>query len=230
MKYLLQAGNWMQKEKRTITLSDYPYMLCLYENLNTPPKDDYIPIGTVEYIQRFAEISNIILPPNISYPRQLQKYLKRSIWLDTFQNVDPSLFVKPIRTKVFTGAIKSNITENVHPNTSVWVSEPINLINEYRFYIIDKTIVGYSRYDDNDNPDESIDITSIHQMINDYTEAPIGYSIDIGITDNQETILIECNDGYALGLYPWGNMTNEKYVELITKRWNEILHIVCDQQ
>jgi hypothetical protein len=61
-------------------------------------------------------------------------------------------------------------------------------------------------------------------MICDYADQPIGYSIDVGInSDSGETVLIEVNDGWALGLYPWGNMSNESYVDLITKRWKQII-------
>jgi hypothetical protein len=65
-------------------------------------------------------------------------------------------------------------------------------------------------------------LNSVKQMIAVYTESPIGYTLDVGPIDNK-TILIEVNDGWSLGLYPWGTMTNDKYVELITKRWCEIV-------
>lgn len=223
MKYLLQHGDWMRKEKMTVIMPDLPRQVCAYENLVNLPTDDYIPIGTVEYITKFAELFNITLPANISYPFTLRQYLKRLIWKDQYQNVEPNLFVKPTKTKTFTGDIKSNITEYINPTEMVWVSDPIIILNEYRFYINNQEIVGHSRYDATENPDIEPDIELVNRMIKDYTDQPIGYSIDIGIMNKNETVLIEVNDGWALGLYPWGNMTNEKYLKLITDRWKEII-------
>ena len=73
------------------------------------------------------------------------------------------------------------------------------------------------------------DIDSVKQMIAAYNESPIGYTLDVGPVDNK-TLLIEVNDGWSLGLYPWGTMTNDKYVELITKRWCEIIHGIGEKE
>jgi len=224
--YLLQQGDWMRKEKMAVTMPDLPHLLCTYENLFSIPKDDYIPVGTVEYTTKYAELNDIKLPENITYPSTLDYYLKRLIYQDTFKNVQSNLFVKPLTTKTFTGDIKSKLTEYVNPDETVWVSETINLINEYRYYIIDHTIAGYSRYDSTDNEDIIPDPNVIQSMITDYTDQPIGYCIDVGIIDKNETVLVEVNDGWSLGLYPWGNMTREKYVELITRRWKEIISTI----
>lgn len=34
-----------------------------------------------------------------------------------------------------------------------------------------------------------------------FSDAPNGYGIDFGVTDDGRTLLIEVNDGYALGSY-----------------------------
>ena len=46
-------------------------------------------------------------------------------------------------------------------------------------------------------------------------------SIDIGVTDKNETIVIECNDAYALGAY---GLTDVDYAKFISARWAQILH------
>jgi len=35
--------------------------------------------------------------------------------------------------------------------------------------------------------------------------------------------LVEVNDGWSLGFYPWGTMSDQKYLDLITLRWKQIL-------
>lgn len=218
--YLLQSGSILSKEKTAVRLGSEPYVYWAFNDLTQCPHHDYIPIGSVEFVTEFCKVSKINLPNNISYPDELHLFLNRQVWQDTFSNVESELFVKPIETKLFTGGIKQSLTEQVDPGTKVWVSEPIKLTSEFRCYIINAKMVGYSRYDDGDN-EEMFNVNVINQMIDAYATAPAGYAIDVGIVNNQ-TVLIEVNDGWSLGLYPWGTMTNQKYVELITKRWKQI--------
>ena len=56
--------------------------------------------------------------------------------------------------------------------------------------------------------------------IAEYEDAPAGYSIDFGITDDNRTLLIECNDGWSLGNY---GLEPSKYCRLLGKRWHELM-------
>lgn len=222
MIYLLQAGEWMQKERGAVLRTDLPRASCAYEHLETLLPDEYVPIGTVEYVRRYCELNNIQLPSNISYPTELAKYLKREVYQTTFERAPDHFFVKPRRTKVFTGLIKNQLTETVYVSEPVWCSEPVVLTSEYRYYIIEGNVVGYSRYDDSDEDDAEPDIAYVEQMAKDFTLAPVGYTLDIGMVAG-EPVLVEVNDGWSLGLYPWGTMQPARYVELITRRWQQIL-------
>lgn len=223
MRYLSQSGDYMRKEKSAIVRTELPCVASWYDELSNLEEDDYIPVGTVEFVKEYCRIKNITLPNNISYPIELVNFLNRSIWQSSYAMVKDYQFVKPRNTKVFTGAIKKDITETVDDDEPVWASDPVAFTAEFRFYIIDKEIVGYSRYDDGDGDDGiKPNVNTVKQMVAEYTESPIGYSIDVGIVYDK-TVLVEVNDGWSLGLYPWGTMTNDKYVELITKRWCEII-------
>lgn len=221
MIYLLQHGDYLRKEKFAVTRTDLHRVVCQYENLSTLDGDEYVPVGTVEFVKEYCRIKNITLPDNISYPVELVNFLSRSIWQSSYSLVQDHQFVKPRSTKVFAGAIKRDITETVSDDEPVWVSDPTAFTAEFRFYIIDREIAGYSRYDDGDDDDVKPNVNTVRQMIAEYGSAPIGYSIDVGLVYDK-TVLIEVNDGWALGFYPWGTMTRDKYVELITQRWAEI--------
>jgi hypothetical protein len=220
MKYLLQKGDFMMKEKRSIKMLNLSFDLVAYEDLEkyTEP---YVPVGTVEFTNHYCALNKISLPENISYPPELTKYLGRNIRQDIFENVKDEEFVKPIQTKLFTGAIKRDLTERVENNTKVWVSDPVEFAAEYRCYVIDGKVVAHSRYDDGD--DEILfDYYVVDEMTKSYYNQPIGYSIDVGVS-NGKTVLVEVNDGWSLGLYRWGNMTDSLYVELISRRWQQIM-------
>ena len=49
MRYLLQSGDWMRKEKSALTRTIIPHTIgsSTYEGLSDLKYDDYIPIGTV---------------------------------------------------------------------------------------------------------------------------------------------------------------------------------------
>lgn len=232
--YFLQRGDVLLREKFAIKTLNLSSEFCTYDDiwdkrnklniLDSIPQN-YIPVGSVEFIKQYADIFEIDLPKNISYPECLQKYLKRDLRKGVFVDANNWEFVKPQSTKKFTGAIKANLnlTECVASCEPVWISEPMAFDAEFRYYVVDGKIVGHSRYDDFEN-DLYADENVVRQMISDYVDQPVGYSIDVGINcDNGETVLIEVNDGWALGLYPWGNMSNESYVDLITKRWKQII-------
>lgn len=220
--YLLQQEDVLRKEKNIILFGEHPHVSVSYNNLDSAElKSNLIPIGSVEFVTKYCSLHNIALPKNKSYPIELVSFLKRKIRQGTFGSTLETEFVKPIKTKLFTGAIKKEITESVENDEPVWISDVVQFIAEFRCYVIDGQLVGYSRYDDSEeviNFDDSV----VNSMIEKYTSQPIGYSIDIGIVKD-ETVLVEVNDGWSLGYYPWGTMTSQKYVELITKRWNQIL-------
>jgi hypothetical protein len=218
VKYLFQQGDILTKEKSAIRRQGLPFDVCHYDKIELS-SNNYIPVGSVEFVTKYCQIHNIPLPDNISYPIQLVSYLGRKIRQGSFGSALLHEFVKPKSTKTFTGGIKHIIPEQVDDLEPVWIADPVEFTSEFRFYIIDKEIVGYSQYDD--GTEAQPDTTIVEEMVQQYKDQPIGYSIDIGVVDSK-TQLIECNDGWSLGFYPWGTMTESKYIELITKRWLQI--------
>ena len=59
----------------------------------------------------------------------------------------------------------------------------------------------------------------IKRAVRDYKTAPAGYSLDFGVTDTDKTLLIEVNDGYALGSY---GLFHVDYAKLLAARWAEL--------
>jgi hypothetical protein len=59
----------------------------------------------------------------------------------------------------------------------------------------------------------------IRATLGAYQNAPAGYSADFGVTDDGRTLLVEVNDGYALGN---GGLVANLYAELLKARWEEI--------
>ena len=56
MRYLLQSGDYMRTEKLAISRTTSPRIACSYDELSNLEGDDYIPVGTVEYIHEYCRV------------------------------------------------------------------------------------------------------------------------------------------------------------------------------
>lgn len=219
-KFLVQSGDIMIRERRCALSYEGHVSFSDFNSLDQH-LGDFIPVGSVEFTREFARLNGIALPEWQTYPPSLQIFAGRRLWKGTFSDAEMDDFVKPLRTKAFTGDIKSQINEAVDPREPVWISDPVEFKAEFRYYVLDRAIVGFSRYDDKDEEISPPEKDRVQIMIDSYEGQPIGYSIDVGIID-KGAVLVEVNDGWSLGYYPWGNMTPRSYVDLIEARWKQI--------
>ena len=65
-----------------------------------------------------------------------------------------------------------------------------------------------------------IDPLVIDNMIKDFTDCPSAFSLDVGLTDDGRTLLVEVNDYWALGSY---GLEGKDYALLCARRMREIL-------
>lgn len=62
----------------------------------------------------------------------------------------------------------------------------------------------------------------VNRVIEAYVDAPAGCAIDMGVTSGGRTLLVEVNDGYALGCY---GMDSVAYALLLAARWAELVGV-----
>lgn len=200
--------------------------------------DEVLPVGSVEFVHEFMDVAGIARPEPLSYPEKLRRFLQRHIVQTTAGEVQGFCFVKPVATKLFDGFIyepmadeksmdahtreNHDIFVRLDPKEPVWVSEIIDIASEYRFYIHGKRIVGSARYDQSDmSYPWTPDLPTVKSMI--YTlglDHP--YCLDVGISKQGETFLIEANDAYAIGYYREA-MASSIYLEFLRDRWKSIV-------
>jgi hypothetical protein len=178
-----------------------------------------VPIGSVEFCMNMLKDKNISSPKPIDYPEQLLKFTKREIRLCAYKEIPKDVFVKPFNTK--------QNQEDFTDDTLVWVSPFLdNLLAEWRVYVLHNEIIGYARYDGNNN-----DLVLSHEQIqelnhwikNEWTgkDKPIGFALDVAQNKDNELILIEVNDGWALGYYK-GTCSVTDYAKLLIARWQAV--------
>lgn len=218
-------------------LSDTPYRRASIDDvLNETYSADLIaevPIGSVEFVRAVFKRNQMTEPYWETYPAELTGFLKRAITKTTLADLDwnQTQFIKPAKTKLFTGFVlggpgvdspELSTVLTLDKSTEVYSAEVIHLQSESRAYIRNGRILGMSRYDDGPDDAPCANPAVVEEMIQAFGEsAPAAYSLDVGVDTSGDTVLIEANDFWALGLYP-GGITPQTYFNAAYARWWQI--------
>lgn len=173
--------------------------------------------------------------PEICYPEELEPFLGRRVWRSMINAVstcagDWPVFVKPVRSKLFTGRLVASAKDLVGcgmcgEDAEVYCSEPVALVAEWRCFVMRGQILDVRPY--RGNWRASFDSMVIEGAVAAYSSAPAGYGMDFGVTEDGRTLLVEVNDGYALGSY---GLEHHAYARLLSARWAELAGVEdpCD--
>lgn len=209
----------------------------IYDRVN---REDIV----LDYIEQCKSIfSKFGVEPSIpDYPDVLKPFLGRKIWKDTINSISRSeekwsggYFVKPVRNKVFTGKIISSISDlvgcgNYSEDYDVLVSEPLDICAEWRCFILYDEIVDVRPYGllldiSRKSYKYHYDFKVLDSMLEafiSWEKRPTACSLDICVTKDGQTLLVEINDVYALGCY---GLASIFYAKLISARWSELLGV-----
>ena len=169
-----------------------------------------------------------VKPPRIDYPESLKEYLGREVWrcpIDSISEADLPLFIKPENEKELSGIVAQRMSElenylsrgNDYP---VLCSEPVEFVSEERLFLRYGELIGVRHY--SGDHDVWPDVDTTNDVIRAYTDAPAGCAIDLGVTKDDRTVLVEVNDGFALGCY---GMDSIAYALLLAARWAELVGV-----
>ena len=193
-------------------------------DLSDSKKEDIV-VGGVGTIHSHLSKLGIDVP-NIDYPEELGKYLGRRVWSTFFDEVRNNsnlwpVFVKSFNQKEFTGFVVNNsmdlLKASCSETTPVWCSEIVNFKAEWRCFVRYGKVVDVRPYSGDWRL--NFDYKVVEDIVSDFKNCPRGCAIDIGVTDSGETLLIEVNDGYALGSY---GLNCIDYAKLLSARWSEL--------
>lgn len=214
----------------------YHFLNEIYDDI---ARDDIV----LDYIDQCREVFRKfgVEPSLPDYPDVLQSFLGRKIRYDTIDHFssDESLwtkgyFVKPVKEKVFTGTIVHSIRDLIgcgssYENYEVMISEPIDIAAEWRGFIrYDRPLDlrPYSLLSDNHERTSlayHYDFAEVNRMMDAFRtwkDRPAACSMDICCTKDGRTLLVECNDAYALGCY---GLNDILYAQFISARWSQLL-------
>jgi len=168
------------------------------------------------------------VPSVPTYPEALHRFLGRKIWTSTIDRIasEPEewpVFVKPLGdAKKFTGVLVRGTGDlvgcgDMSFDTPVWCSEPITLLREWRCFLRYGKILDVRPYTGNWRT--AFDPRVIEDAVQSWPEMPRGCGVDFGVDAEGRTVLVEVNDGFALGAY---GLPPLLYARLLSARWTEL--------
>lgn len=199
-----------------------------------------LPVGSVEFVREAMRVAGIVEPENLSYPEVLRHELRREVKSMRAGSVLGQWFVKPERTKAFTGFVFDTMQDPaalsehdreqheaflaMGPEDRVWVSEPVKFAAEWRHYVLDGLPIGFERYDsdgaDHVTPPNPLWLARLISKFN-AAQGVAAYAIDVGRFEGGEAALVEVNDGWAVGLYGQC-LAPRVYLDFLGARWAQI--------
>jgi hypothetical protein len=166
-------------------------------------------------------------------PASIAEFAGRSSWSSTMAEVRSQfaapdaipVFFKPLPhdTKLFNGTLARRFrdliaTAHLPPTLPVLCASVVDFVSEYRVFILHGEAIGCRHYKGDFRlfPDFSV----VDAAIAKFTESPAACAMDFGVTRDGRTLLVEVNDGYALGCY---GLNEVRYAKMIEARWRELV-------
>jgi hypothetical protein len=198
-----------------------------FQNISDVSNDPTnIVVGSVETCSLWLQNAGFQIPNAVDISL-FQEFLGRNITVIDIQDVKFPSFIKPYsKIKAFTGFVAidklyvSIFSENY--KGLVWSQDVVEIISEYRLYINCHKIIGmkHCRGDCLSFPDVNFIKICVNKSIKilDYH----AYTLDFGVLEDGSTILIEINDGFAIGNY---GLEPLDYYYFIRNRWLQLTGI-----
>lgn len=166
------------------------------------------------------------LPLNI--PESLREFAGRRVWETTLAEVRTTaafpVFVKPLLdAKAFVGSViasESDLARLAHLDADVALqaAEVVEFVSEWRYFVHRAAVVGLAHY--RGDWSAVTDAATVREAVAAYTDAPVAYCLDFGVTSDGRTLLVEANDAFALG--PHG-LDAVRYARMLEDRWIELV-------
>ena len=200
-------------------------------NLNYEDCDLFV--GSVECVSFVLKKKKHSVPEPNYYPKTLRSQLHRNIWktnideLISWLSFGGKVFAKSYAWKKITGKVfdqneVSKLMLNHHRKTTMWASEIVEWVSEYRVYVCNGEILASCIYDGDNNT--KIDLAVVENAIKLLENDPqnkIAYAFDWGVLSTGETALIEMNDAWAIGAYK--GIEYRDYFNFLMTRWQEMI-------
>ena len=189
-------------------------------------------VGTVRLALNRAGKKALVLP---DLPMEIRSFARRKVWESTLgefrrestaKEFSPPIHIKPlVDHKLFTGLLVSSFkqllsTAQLDGDVPILCQEQVDLRSEWRAYVLRGNILQVCCYKGDPLlfPDPETQMSGLA----DFQSQPIAFSMDWGVTSNGETVLVEVNDGFALGNY---GLPGHLYTAMVEARWRQLMEL-----
>jgi len=189
---------------------------------------DYVPVGSVDFVTDFLMYFYNIYPKPINVPEvfinhQSYDFTMRKIFNgthDDLRNRSGRWFVKSNDViKKFAEVLNfDNNHIGAIPRGNYQISEFISIESEWRCFVYQGKLVGLQNYSGEFTMFPNVD--KIKEMIRAYIDAPIAYTLDVGI-NNAGTFVIECHEFFSIGHY---SFNSQHYPNMLYRGFKEFLN------
>ena len=186
--------------------------------------------GTVAVHKALAQLG-LPVPPPLNVPESLTAFAGRKLGTTTLGELrrqfetgsSEPVFVKPLASaKEFAGLVVASATDlarvpHLEDDMEIQTAEPVTFVSEWRYFVLRGAVVGTAHYkgDCFTHPDAS----TVREAVGAHIAAPAAYGLDFGVTADGRTLLVEANDGFALGCY---GLDPVVYATMLEVRWCEL--------
>lgn len=166
-------------------------------------------------------------------PKSIEEFYGRRMWKTTMREIrnlmdtDKHVFIKPLsKQKAFNGHVTSGAirdliqTAGFEDDFEILASEPVVFVSEYRLFIHNGLIAGCKNY----RGDFTVlpDFHVAEACLRAFKDQPVAFSLDLGVTDDGRTLVVEINDAFALGGYGFPAIP---YAQLVIARWEQMVSV-----
>ena len=195
------------------------------EEITQLTKEDIV----VDYIKETNQLLKLmdVELDFIDYPSELAPFYGRHIregLLGEIVNMPENWgqFVKPrIASKSFTGRVVNGTRDLIGIGLPfdfpVWISQKVNFLSEWRVFVLNGDVLDVRPYRGDYHLHYNAAV--IDSAVAAWADSPVAYGLDIGVTDDGRTLVVEVNDGFALGNYGLFPISSALFSEA---RWREM--------
>ena len=181
-----------------------------------PFHEHYVPVGSVEFVLSWMKRFGVPTPKPINVPEQLFGLAQREMFNGNHMDLEDlkgKWFVKSATQ--FKGLAEVLRIDDNHswsiPAGHYQISEYIDIHSEWRAFIYQGKLVGLQNYSGNFKIFPCVQ--QIYNMIRIYKDAPVAYTLDVGVnpvievdgSHHNNTFIIEVHDFFSCGLYGFSN-------------------------
>jgi len=230
--HAIKEHNWFVNK----SIDSYEYIKAKkiedIDNLFKYKSIQYIPIGSVQFVESFLKLKGITPPKPLNIPSYLRKVRYARHIIEDIQYKDVvnnpkynNYYIKSaLKYKDFSvtnGKLLKFDIPNLEDNYELFISSPIvpDIKNEFRAFVVDNKIVNISNYiSDTISYEISSDhITLLNEVVGLVSKNDPklrAYTIDYAITQDNGLNLLELHHGYSCGNY---GFKGNKYLDFIIK-------------